>query len=83
MHAGTIKDAGSSLAARLQSFEQSFGATGYTFAIQVGGLIPKAVNAGARISLPLMPEIQAPISWLLLTTCERVCAGWLPPSRSS
>ena len=35
MHAGTVKDAGSSLAARLQSLERSFGATGYTFTIQV------------------------------------------------
>ena len=35
MHAGTVKDAGSSLAARLQSLERSFGATAYTFTIQV------------------------------------------------
>ena len=48
MHAGTVKDAGSSLAARLQSLEQSFGATGYTFTIQVSRAVLHLLIAHAE-----------------------------------
>ena len=68
MHAGTVKDAGSSLAARLQSLERSFGATGYTFTIQVSrAVLCLPTSCAERACCRLLSC--APFPWLLENTC--------------